>query len=815
MQSDFFSVPSDAHAALGSQISPASSWHERAVRLKDEINRYNHAYYVLDNPVVPDAEYDKLFRELVELEETHPELITPDSPTQRVGGQLLPQFDKVRHAVPMLSIRTETDTTANGAVNFDSRMRRELKLGPADAPVEYATELKFDGMAISLRYENGLLVRAATRGDGVTGEDVTQNIRTIPQIPLASRGCRLPVHEVRSEIYMRRDAFERLNQRQREKGEKAFVNPRNAAAGAVRQLDCAITAQRPLFFYAYGLGQVEGWATPDTHAGMLDALGAMGLPVNEERRVVLGAEGLVAFYAHVASIRDALSFDIDGVVYKVNSFALQSRLGFVSREPRWSVAHKYPAQEQMNVVRDIDVQVGRTGKLTPVAKLEPVFVGGVTVTNATLHNEDETRRKDVRIGDTVIVRRAGDVIPEVVAVVLEKRVAVGSGPFDMMRRLQGRCPVCGSHLHRDEGEADWRCTGGLVCAAQRKQAIAHFAGRRMMEIDGLGERYIENLVDLGYVRGIADIYRLRIEDFLEMKRRADERDGVVPDTVQKGKIASKWAENLIDGIAASKRPTLARLLFALGIRHVGESTAKTLADWLGTLDHVRHAPAAVFRVLPDIGGIVAESIADFFAEQKNQQALNDLLAAGVRPSDEHAPHPGLRERFMPVALLTALGIPRLTQARARQLADNGMNLQRLQLANEVELLACGLPTEVRNDLLRWLEADAHRQALGALDDYCNNLLAQLPEVSALARSAGVLHGKTLVLTGTLPTLTRDAATVLIETAGGKVAGSVSRKTSYVVAGEEAGSKLTKAQELGVEVLDEAGFLALLKATTTS
>jgi DNA ligase (NAD+) len=804
MHPDLFSAENPSpDTGIAPTVEP---WQERAARLKAELNRHGHAYYVLDNPSIPDAEYDKLFRELVELEQAHPELATPDSPTRRVGGQPLPEFVPVRHSVPMLSIRTETDTTESGAIAFDARVRRELELDAGAKPVEYAVELKFDGLAINLRYEDGLLVRAATRGDGATGEDVTQNIRTIRQIPLRLVDCRASVLEVRGEVYMRRDAFERMNERQREKGEKAFVNPRNAAAGAVRQLDPAIAAQRPLSFFAYGLGEVQGWDVPGTHSGTLDALEKMGVSVNAERRVVQGAAGLVEFHAHVAAIRDTLPFDIDGVVYKVNSYALQRRLGFVSREPRWAVAHKYPAQEQMTVVRGIDVQVGRTGKLTPVAKLEPVFVGGVTVTNATLHNEDETRRKDVRAGDTVIVRRAGDVIPEVVAVVLEKRPADVGQPFDMFRHLHGKCPVCGSHIHREQGEADWRCTGGLVCGAQRKQAIAHFAGRRMMEIDGLGERYVDSLVEFGYVHGLADLYRLTVEDLLAMKRRAEERDGAIPETVQKGRIATKWAENLIDGIRASTRPPLQRLLFALGIRHVGEATAKTLADWLGSMEVIRRTPAAVLCALPDIGAAVAEAIADFFSEEKNQQALDDLLG-NLQIQGEGAPSAKLRERLMPSALLAALNIPKLTEARARQLEERGIDLSALVRADRAAIDSYGLPADIADALATWLGDAANRERLRSLDAFRDELMSHLPHESA---REGIFTGKTFVLTGTLPTLTRDEAAQKIEAAGGKVAGSVSKKTSYVVAGEEAGSKLVKAQELGIPVIDEAGLLQLLE-----
>ncbi len=804
MQPDLFSTGA---SAPGSAAPDSSSPAARANWLREEINRYDHAYYVLDDPIVPDAEYDKLFRELVDLEQAHPELRSADSPTQRVGGKPLPQFAPVRHVVPMLSIRTETDTTEQGALAFDARMRRELQLGADASPVEYAVELKFDGLAISLRYENGILVCAATRGDGTTGEDVTQNIRTIKQIPLRLKGCDAPVLEVRGEVYMRRDDFERLNTRQRELGEKPFVNPRNTAAGAVRQLDPAIAARRPLSFFAYGLGEVRGWNLPDSHGATLDALAAFGVPVSPERKVVQGGEGLTAFHAHVAAIRESLPFDIDGVVYKVNRYDLQRRLGFVSREPRWAVAHKYPAQEQMTLVRDIDVQVGRTGKLTPVAKLEPVFVGGVTVTNATLHNEDETRRKDVRVGDAVIVRRAGDVIPEVVGVVAERRPADIGPPFDMFARLNGKCPVCGSHIAREEGEADWRCTGGLVCAAQRAQAIAHFAGRRMMDIEGLGERYINNLVELGYVHGIADLYRLRLEDLLEMKRRADERDGITPETVQKGKIATKWAENLLAAIDASKNPPLERLLFALGIRHVGESTAKTLADWLGSLQWIRRAPAGLLRVLPDIGATVADSIADFFAEEKNQKALDALLEAGVVPRGEHVPDARLRPLLDQAELLAALGIPKLTKPRCRQAVDAGATMEALaQAPTPVDF---GLPSTVAAALANWLAEDAHRAQLLALETARKELLDLLPEQAEVP--AGVMQGKTFVLTGTLPNLTRDQAAELIEAAGGKVAGSVSKKTSFVVAGEEAGSKLTKAHELGVPVLDEAGLLQLIES----
>jgi DNA ligase (NAD+) len=675
----------------------------RAAELRRLLHHHAHLYYVLDAPELPDAEYDRLYRELDAIESAHPELRTGDSPTQRVLGRVLDGFTPVRHVVPMLSIRTETDTTEGGALAFDARVRRELALGEGDAPVVYACELKFDGLAISLRYEAGVLVQAATRGDGETGEDVTQNIRTIGQVPLRLQGEAPPALEVRGEVYMRRDDFERLNERQRARGEKTFVNPRNAAAGAVRQLDPAIAAQRPLSFFAYGLGAVDGWPVPATHSGVLDALAAFGLPVCADRAVVQGAPGLVEFHQRIGARRDALPFDIDGVVYKVDSRELQQRLGFVTREPRWAVAHKYPAQEQMTRLNGIEVQVGRTGKLTPVAKLEPVFVGGTTVSNATLHNEDEARRKDVRVGDTVIVRRAGDVIPEVVGVVLERRPADAGPVFDMNALLGGQCPVCGSRIVREEGEVDWRCSGGLFCAAQRKQALLHFAGRRAMDIEGLGDKVVEQVVDGGIVRTLPELYRLGVAKLAALER-----------------MGEKSAANLVAAIEKSKATTLARFLFGLGIRHVGEATAKDLARHFGALDRVMDATIEQLLEVPDVGPVVAQSIRTFFEQPHNREVVEQLRAAGVR----------------------------------------------------------------------WEE---HQGAAAASTD-----AAALP-----------LAGRTLVLTGTLPSLSREDAKALIEAAGGKVAGSVSKKTHYVVAGGEAGSKLDKARELGVPVLDEDGLRALL------
>ena len=680
-----------------------------AAQLRATLHHHAHQYYVLDAPELPDAEYDRLFQRLQALEAQYPALRTVDSPTQRVLGRVLDGFTPVRHAVAMLSIRTETDTTAGGAEAFDTRVRRELALAEDAAPIEYAAELKFDGLAMNLRYEHGVLVQAATRGDGETGEDVTQNIRTIGQIPLRLIGATPPVLEIRGEVFMRRDDFEALNERQRAliaagaKNEKTFVNPRNAAAGAVRQLDPAIAAKRPLSFYAYGLGEVQGWDVPATHSGLLDAVAALGLPVCEHRAVVQGAAGLVAFHERMAALRDSLPFDIDGVVYKVNDRALQERLGFVTREPRWAVAHKYPAQEQMTRLLDIDIQVGRTGKLTPVAKLEPVFVGGTTVSNATLHNEDETRRKDVRVGDTVIVRRAGDVIPEVVGVVLDKRPADAGEPFDLYKRLGGQCPVCASPIEREEGEVDWRCTGGLTCPAQRKQALLHFASRRAMDVEGLGDKLVDQLVDAGIVRAIPDIYKLGFTALATLERMGD-----------------KSAQNLLAAIEKSKTTTLGRFLFSLGIRHVGEATAKDLARHFGNIDRLMDARVEELLEVNDVGPVVAESIRHFFDQPHHREVVEQLRAAGVHWPDEAG-----------------------------------------------------------------LASDAPRPLLGQV----------------------------LVLTGTLPTLSRDEAKALIEAAGGKVTGSVSKKTNYVVAGEEAGSKLDKARELGITVLDEAGLRALLDGGT--
>ena len=690
---------------LSADNSPAASAGEvaaRAAALRAEIARHDHAYYVLDAPTIPDAEYDRLFRELQAIEQVHPALRSADSPTQRVGGKPLAQFAAVRHRIPMLSIRTETDTEASGAFVFDSRVRSALKRNDEDPPIEYAAELKFDGLAISLRYEDGVLVQGATRGDGETGEDVTANVRTVKAVPLRLRGEAPPVLEIRGEVYMRRDDFERLNTRQADAGDKTFVNPRNAAAGSIRQLDPSIAARRPLSFFAYGLGDTGEWTPPATHAEVLDVIAAFGLPVCEHRAVVQGAQGLADFHARMGALRDTLPFDIDGVVYKVNSRALQQQLGFVTREPRWAVAHKYPAQEAVTLLRDIEVQVGRTGALTPVARLEPVFVGGVTVTNATLHNQDEIDRKDVRIGDWVIVRRAGDVIPEVVAPVLERRS--GEPPRFVLLERFPTCPVCGSHVVRGEDEAVARCTGGLFCPAQRKQALLHFAGRRAMDIEGLGDKLVDQLVDAAIVKTPVDLYRLGVLALANLER-----------------MGEKSAQNLLMAIEKSRSTTLARFIFALGIRNVGEATARDLARHFGNLDALVAADVDALQQVPDVGPIVAQCIADFFGEPHNREVIEQLRAAGVQ----------------------------------------------------------------------WAEGE--------------------PQGTV----AGALAGKTFVLTGTLPTLSRDEAKALIEARGGKVAGSVSKKTHYVIAGAEAGSKLDKAQALGLAILDEDGLRALLNETDTN
>jgi len=664
----------------------------RARFLREEIERHNYLYYVLDEPEIPDAEYDRLFRELERLEVEYPLLATPDSPTRRVGAAPLAEFSQLTHRVPMLSLNNAFEDEEVAA--FDRRVREGL----GAEMVEYAVDPKFDGLAISLIYENGILVQGATRGDGYTGEDVTTNLRTIKAIPLRLHTVNPPqLLEVRGEVLILKADFEKLNRQQQEKGDKEFANPRNAAAGSLRQLDPRITATRPLTFFAYGLGSVEGVSLPRKLNAVMDYLESLRVPVCRERRVVRGVEGLLDYYRMIGARRDGLPYDIDGVVYKVNDLDSQERLGYVSRAPRFAVAHKFPAQEAMTELLGIDVQVGRTGALTPVARLKPVFVGGATVSNATLHNEDEIRRKDVRIGDTVIVRRAGDVIPEVVGVVPGKRLP-GAREYSLLEQYPV-CPVCGSHVIRLPDEAAARCSGGLFCPAQRKQAILHFASRRAMDIEGMGDKLVDQLVDKALIHTPADLYKLGMNTLANLDR-----------------MAEKSAHNTLAAIEASKHTTLARFIFALGIRNVGEATAKDLARHFGSLAALMPADEGALQQVPDVGPVVAQSIAQFFAEPHNREVIAQLVDAGVRWEE-----------------------------------------------------GAGSPI-----------------------------------------STSPISGKTFVLTGTLPSLTRDEAREKIEALGGKVSGSVSKKTDYVVAGAEAGSKLAKAQELGVTVLDEVGLMELLE-----
>ena len=687
----------------------------RVQELRRLLDDANYRYYVLDDPNLADADYDKLLRELEALEAAHPDLADPQSPTARVGTAPSGKFAEVKHGVPMLSLANAFEDPE--IEEFVARITKET----GDAAPAFSVEPKLDGLAISLRYEDGVFVRGATRGDGATGEDVTANLRTVRSVPLKLRGNAPPVLEVRGEVYMPKAAFERYNAWAREHGEKTLANPRNGAAGSLRQLDPRVTAQRPLSFFAYSLGEVAGLALPPTHSQTLALLRDLGLPVCPQVATARGAEGLLEYFEHIGQQRSALPYDIDGVVYKLDRYDQQRAMGFVSRAPRWAIAHKYPAQEEATTVESIEVSVGRTGAVTPFAVFTPTHVGGVVVTKATLHNADQVARLDVRKGDVVIIRRAGDVIPEVVRVIEERRPVDAKGrPLHAPFVMPSRCPGCGSAVEREEGEVVARCTGGLYCPAQRIQALFHFASRRATDIEGLGERFIAALVEFEYVHTVADLYKLTLDDFLEMKRRADERDGVTPahadkSGVKAGKVATRWAENLIAAIDASRNTTLERLLYALGIRDVGESTAKTLAKHFGALDPIMGADVDTLKTVPDIGPIVAARIAHFFAEPHNREVIAALRANGVH----------------------------------------------------------------------WKEGAPQRA------------------------SDGPLSGQTVVLTGGLEAMSRDEAGARLEALGAKVSGSVSKKTSFVVAGEAAGSKLAKAQELGVEIWDEARLLAFL------
>ena len=822
----------------------------RIERLHQLLDDANHRYYVLDDPSIPDAEYDARLRELEALEREHPELASAASPTRSVGARPAGGFAPVVHAMPMLSLANAFEDADGGedrqryreVADFERRVEERLgQRGPV-----FSVEPKLDGLAISLRYEQGLFVQGATRGDGATGEDVTANLRQVRAVPLRLRPCDSTpvVIEVRGEVYMPRAGFADWNAAALARGERLLANPRNGAAGSLRQLDPAVTRRRPLAFFAYAVGEVVGAPLPDTHSATLHWLRTLGFPVAPEVDTARGFDGLIAYYRRIGAMRDSLPYDIDGVVYKVDRFEQQAALGFVSRSPRWALAHKFPAQEQATVLRAIEIQIGRTGAATPVARLEPVQVAGVTVTNATLHNADQVARLDARVGDSVIVRRAGDVIPEIVRVIDERRPA-GTVAWSM----PAACPVCGSALEREEGAAAYRCSGGLACAAQRKEALRHFASRRALDIEGLGERQADALVELGFVQSVADLYRLDVADLVRMKVAidaataddlqravAESRGALVLDVagtrsdgldavawkkadwlrthlavVEGGKLATRWAENLAAAIQSSRRTTLPRFLFALGIEHLGESTAKALAGWLGSLDRIRCAPVAVLRALPDIGAEVAGSIATFFAQPGNRAVVDALVdpANGIALVDEGVPAGALRERLGLATLLASLPLKHLGGKGIAGLAARYPDLASLLADDPDAWRSAGASAAGAVSLQAYFADDARRTEAMTVDAAMQALLAATPRAPSAA--AGPLDGRTVVLTGSLESMTREAAGERLEALGAKVAGSVSKKTGLVVAGDAAGSKLARARELGIEVWDEAALLDFLQA----
>jgi DNA ligase (NAD+) len=779
---------------------------ERIAQLRAELDEHNYRYHVLDEPSIPDAEYDRLFRELKALEAAHPQLITPDSPTQRVGSVALSAFGEVKHEVPMLSLGNAFE--ADELRDFDRRVREGLDLPVGDlfggsAEVEYSCEPKLDGLAVSLLYENGLLVRGATRGDGSTGEDISVNVRTIRNIPLKLHGSGWPgVLEVRGEVFRSRAGFAALNARQLESGGKTFANPRNAAAGSLRQLDSRITASRPLELCAYGIGQVQG-ELPDSHVGILSALKGWGLPISRELQLASGAEECLAYYRAIGEKRDALPYEIDGVVFKVNNLAYQRELGFRAREPRWAIAHKFPAMEELTELLDVEFQVGRTGAVTPVARLQPVKVAGVTVSNATLHNMDEVARLGVMIGDTVIIRRAGDVIPQVVQVVAERRPA-DARPVHIPKS----CPVCGSRVERtqlvrrskgresvSEGSI-YRCVGRLACAAQLKQAIIHYVSRRAMDIEGLGEKSVEHLVDEGLVGSPADLYTLTFEQLVGLEG-----------------FAELSANNLLTAIADSRQPSLARFIYALGIPDVGEETAKLLARALGSLQRIQQALPEGLIYLPDVGLEVAYEIRNFFDDAHNQQVIRDLLARGLELQEEGELGPEFAACTTLAGFIDKLNISGIAATGAKNLAEKAASLDGvIALSRDwLELsVTKGLSEKAKQSLREFFAVPENEQRARAIEaqlrDFGIHWQSEKKVVAGLP-----LAGQTWVLTGALEVMSRDLAKDKLESLGAKVAGSVSSKTSCVVAGPGAGSKLAKAGELGVKVLDEEAFLAALTA----